>query len=695
MNKSTEPMLAIWFGNFFEPFYSNREAVDCGLQDVADLGFNCVNLDSKAWEDFFARYRGEPASPYVAMQEYMMQRIAELGMNYTHLALYLCGDNLYPNIRDVPPVRGEESIRPDGRPMGTYKYWSPKAQATMVEHVKGLLKLYAGGMRRVPGTPEKIIMQTMFEPIPKPSFDPDGRTRYLQWLKDRYAGDISAVNARYATRAASFEELDTHEYYLRPEELNWVDCARPRVEDFADRTPDFYRWIDNQTYLARELQQYLAAMKEHWRELDRQIFIHPLLHQWGYFFNPPGRPSWQTGQRALDIYACADHVDSVLFIAAPLNAEDRPDAVALSVEESILRCANNGRPFTGGLYLGRHVNGDIYQVVPPAEAIGTLIAAGAKSLHVYGYSGLDDGGVMYRMDEIFKTSLRCGNAWAAKVIPLLDKPRSKEAAILFPAEMSLYEPLEVDTDGRHRMDLLGWYAQLLDLGWHVDILHPRQIEAGVLKDYTVLVAPHYELYDLADHSRLEAAVKEFVFGGGKVLHGPHCRLAASAFGIQEKPAVFDCIAWREPIIPHGWSTVAYATGRAVGRYIQSGETAIAELKVGRGQVYSFGFQYGYAWSRRTMPIVPPQHGKQEMHPIVLMEETPVSVIIGAAKSGVCKPVRGVEFARFGNQLVVVNHRSSPVDIREIARTGEIAQVPCGAGLLAAHSATCLTLSASV
>jgi hypothetical protein len=57
--------------------------------------------------------------------------------------------------------------------------------------------------------------------------------------------------------------------------------------------------------------------------------------------------------------------------------------------------------------------------VPPAEAIGTLVANGAKGFHIYGYSGLDDGGVMYRMDEMFKESLRAGNRWAAEVIPLL------------------------------------------------------------------------------------------------------------------------------------------------------------------------------------------------------------------------------------------------------------------------------------
>lgn len=683
------PMLSIWFGNFFEPFYSDREATRRGIADVAALGFNAINLDSKAWEDFFARYRGEPASPYVAMHEFMMEEMAKHGLNYTHLALYLCGDNLYPAIRDVAPVRGEEPMRPNGQPMGTYKYWSPRAQQTMVDHVAGLLKLYAPGMRR--RTDSRIIMQTMFEPIPKPSFDPEGKEKYLGWLEQRYDGDMAKLNARYGLAVRSFAELTPSEYWLRPEELNWVGCARPKADDFARRTPDFYRWIDNQTHLAGVLLDYLGAMKQRWRELEPQLWVEPLLHQWGYFFNPPGQPDWQTGQRALDVYRCAAHVDSVLFIAAPLNAENCADAMALSVEGSIMRGANSSRPFTGGLYLGRHVNGDIYRVVPPAESIATLVANGAKGLHIYGYSGLDDGGVMYRMDELFKESLRTGNRWAAEVIPLLTESRAREIALLFPAEMSLYEPLEVDPEGRHRMDLLGWYAQLTDLGWHVDIVHPEQVVAGALAAYRHLGVPHNSLYDLGDNAALEAAVKQFVVAGGTVLHGPHCELALRAFGIEEEAAAFDCFVYREEIIPHGWSTVAYRGGRALGTYLQSGKAALAETVLGAGRVLSFGFQYGYAYARRTMPVVPANYGKREMHPVVLLGETPVAALIGASSLAPMRPIKGVEFARFGSSLVVVNHRSSPVDLSSIPARRVIPQVPSAPGWLAAHSAMYLEL----
>ena len=331
-----------------------------------------------------------------------------------------------------------------------------------------------------------------------------------------------------------------------------------------------------------------------------------------------------------------------------------------------------------------------------------FVAAGAFEVHPESFHPQADlafgeaeiargGGVLFRMDDVFKDSLRAGNRWSAEVMPLLDQPRAKEVALLFPAEMSLYEPLEVDTDGRHRMDLLGWYAQFVDLGYHVDILHPTQIAAGALAGYKHLVVPHNSLYDLGDNGALEAAVKHFVTDGGTVFHGPHCKLARCALGIEEDAIAFDCIKWHEEVIPHGWSTVAYRSGTALGTYIQSGARAIAQTNLGAGRVFSFGFQYGYSYSRRTMPIVPSNYGRREIHPVVLLKETPVAALIGASPQLPVAPIKGVEFTRFEKHLIVVNHRSSPVDISSIAARRALPQVPSAAGWLAAHSATCLEL----
>lgn len=685
---SASPMVSLWFGNFFEPFYSSADAAVAGIHDARDLGFTTVNLDSKPWEDFFSRYQGGAPSQYVGIHELMMQTARAAGLDYTCLALYLCGDNLYPTIRSVAPVRGEEAVRPNGEPMGTYKYWSREAQDSMVTHVQGLLRLYGAGMRRRPDG--RIVMQTMFDPIPKPSFDQEGRDKYLTWLKGRYDGDVARLNVAYGLDAPSFDALSAEEYWLRPDELTWVGCALPTRQDLDRRTPDFHRWVDNQTHLADVLDEYLATMRSHWHALDPQLHAEPVLHQWGYFFNPPGAPDWQTGQRALDVYRCARHVDGVLFITSPLNPENRPDAMVVSAETAIARAANAWRDFTGGLYLGRHVNADVYRSVPPAEAVGTQVAGGATGLHVYGYSGLDDGGVLYKMDSTFRESLRTGIEWAKAVIPLIDEPREREVALLFPAEMSLLEPLQVDVGGRHRMDLLGWYEQFVDLGWNVDIVHPDQVLAGELDAYSHVVVPTNSLYDVGDNTALEARVRTWVERGGVLLHGPSCGLVAGAFGITEAEEDFDCLSWEEEIIPSGWSTVCYPGREAVATYIGSGNAAIATTPVGAGRVHSFGFEYGFAYCRTSMPIVPPQFGKREMHPVVLLSVTPVERLVGRSPRAAFTPVKGLEVARFGRHLVAVNHRSSPLRLAVPDGWTWQAQLPGPTGLLAAHSAVYLT-----
>ena len=73
--KTREPYLNIWFGNFYRPAYDDRQFVKESIALLKKLGFNSVLLDTKAWEDFKEHCEGKEASPYVAMQEYMRQEI--------------------------------------------------------------------------------------------------------------------------------------------------------------------------------------------------------------------------------------------------------------------------------------------------------------------------------------------------------------------------------------------------------------------------------------------------------------------------------------------------------------------------------------------------------------------------------------------------------------------------------------------
>ena len=201
MSKQREnhPFISIWFGNFFEPFYSDYEATRKGIAEVVEPRLQQHQSRFEAVGGFLcalSRRSGQPVCRDA--------RVHDGGGGETrpglHLprALSLRRQSLSEHPRVSPPVRGEEPMRPNGQPMGTYKYWSPKAQATMVEHVKGLLKLYGKGMRR--RADGKIIMQTMFEPIPKPSFDAGRQTEISRvvgkTLRRRHFQTESALRSR-------------------------------------------------------------------------------------------------------------------------------------------------------------------------------------------------------------------------------------------------------------------------------------------------------------------------------------------------------------------------------------------------------------------------------------------------------------------------------------------------------------------
>jgi len=88
------------------------------------------------------------------------------------------------------------------------------------------------------------------------------------------------------------------------------------------------------------------------------------------------------------------------------------------------------------------------------------------------------------------------------------------------------------------------------------------------------------------------------------------------------------------------------------------------------------FREGAAcYSRRTMPIVPPAYGRREMHPIVLLKETPIAALLGASPRLPIPPISGVEFGRFGDQLVIVNHRSSHGEIAGIEANDSALKAP--------------------
>lgn len=717
------PYMNVIFGNFYSPAYDDETFVDETMALIKSLGFNSVMFDTKAWEDFKERYESGALSQYVRMQEYMGKSAHNHGLAYNFLLLYLNGDNLYPHIRFSPPIFGEEVVYLDGTPGRWYKYWSEKALASMKEHVDRIMERYGEGCERClagnaehqpENAPEKravIPVCSMWDPVVAPSFDEEGRKRYLSYLQEVYHGDIESLNHAYGIKVESFDGLSPEEYWYG---VRYGADSFYTEEDVKKRTPKFWVWRDNTFWKIRELTLYFKKAGPLLKEKNPELFLCPDMTQWGYFLNIYGREQqdldnqfsdlWDTALRGIDIYALAPYVDSCHFITVPVTPDGYPDAYVTSCQHSMMRVMNGGKPMIGGIYWGRYIYQDIYAFLSPAEILGTMTACGMDGYTCYGMNGLDDGGVMNRMEESFLESLRLANEWCAEVIPLRKGARKKEIAVLFPSEMAHLEPYEVGNNKIRRLDLLGWYRLCCDLGYQVDVISSHEIEKDALCEYRVLVVPANDCYFAAEHEAMEEKIRTWVYQGGVLLHGPKDMLAENCFGIVGEECEKRPYRYKKTVIPQGDTFCRYYGGKELAPYVDNGGCCTAEyagsnlaeqmgIKDGNpaGAVYSFGVMTGASYAAKNIPHVPYDQGNKEMYPIIQSRTTLVRDILNryiTPASGICE--RGIETGVFENGMVIVNHRSTPYILPQKYRM-ELYQYPFHSvqgdrGVLAGHEA---------
>ena len=325
----------------------------------------------------------------------------------------------------------------------------------------------------------------------------------------------------------------------------------------------------------------------------------------------------------------------------------------------------------------------------PAEIIGTMAACGMDGYSCYGINGLDDGGVLNRMEEDFLESLALGNQWFGEVFSRRGGVRKKEIALLFPSEMAYFEPFEVGNNKIRRLDLLGWYRLCCDLGYQVDVISYHEVEKGVLSDYQVLIAAANDCYFVTEHKRAEVRVREWVRECGVFLHGPMDMVAETCFGILGEECEKTPYSYEVVMIPQGERFCRYMDGKRVAEYIEGKGCCVAEYsgdllrkKMGEeravlGRVYSFGVQIGASYAAKNIPHVPYNCGNQEMYPFVLAKTRLVQDILESCK----RPISG---------MVIVNHRSTPYLLKKRYRVEQYQyRNVCrqdGYGVLAGHSA---------
>lgn len=712
-----KPYMNVIFGNFYKPAFDDENFVDKTMKLIRDLGFNSVMFDTKASEDFKERYETGALSQYVKMQEYMGQAAHSHDLAYNYLLLYLNGDNLYPHIRFSPPIFGEEIIYLDGTPGRWYKYWSDKAQNSMKEHVERIMENYKDGCQRciTEDGREVIPVCSMWDPVVAVSFDEEGQRRYRSYLKKLYHGNIEKINENYGISVTDFESLNPEEYWYG---VKYQETPFYTEEDVEKHTPKFYLWRDNTFWKIYEMTEFFKSIGPKLKEKNPDLFLCPDLSQWGYFLNIYGRKQqdmdnefsdlWDTAVRGIDMYALAPFLDCCHFITVPVTPDGYADAYVVSCQHSMMRVMNKEKPMIGGIYWGRYIYNDIYAQLTPTEIIGSMTACGMDGYTCYGMNGLDDGGVMNRMDEHFQESLRLANDWFSKVLPLRGKNKKKEIAILFPSEMAHLEPFEVVNNKIRRLDLLGWYKICCDLGYQVDVISNHQIENGDLDDYSVLIVPTNDCYFAVEHEILEEKVKEWVIKGGVLIHGPKDRLAENCFCIKGENCEKTPYYYGKAIIAQGECFCRYLEGKEIAPYIDNvgsciveyaGEKLAKKMKASRevlGVVYSFGVQIGASYAAKNIPHVPYAQGNKEMYPIIQSRTTLIKDILNkyiVPDSQICE--RGIETAVYENGMVIVNHRSTPFVLPQIFKQ-EIYQYPWhgkkdGKGVLEGHQAVWVTV----
>ena len=675
MSTITQPFLNLWFGNFYEPAYSDKIFIEGAMKHIHELGYQHIQLDSKAWQDFEDRYQGKLASPYVAMQEYMMEEAGKNDLGFNFLSLYLNGDNLFPNIRFSPPIYGESVTNRDGSDGKWYKYWSDKAQESMIHHIEGLLRQYDGdghSMIQVDDIAMKP-MCTMWDPIVAPSFDEDGINHYKNWLLRKYAS-LKTINEAYALDIQRMADLNPESYWFK---LAYPDSLAYTYEELVSiKKIDQVKvtmWIDNMQYLSETLVDYFRDMYSKIKAVDPKLYIVPDLAQWSYFLNIDGRKLtgvgfadlWDTAMRGVDFFKVAPYVDCASVVTVPVTPSGDPEAYVVSAQHAMMRSMNHGRDYIGGLYLGRYLYQDLYRTLTPEEVIGSMGAQGAKGYLAYGYCGLDDGGMLYRMPDYFESNLTKANQWMRQVVLKTGERLSSEVAILYPSAMSLNMPLCVETAEERRLDFLGYFKALSDIGYMPDILSEERIIQGNLNQYKVLIMPNNATYQEHSQSQMVRLIKQWVLDGGHLLHGPEDVMAMEiAPYVAQSTSLIAASIGQEDILLASPVRCAYQIAsdeeESLAEYHENAGAFLVKNILGHGSIHRIGTMLGYEYMSKVMPHVPIKYKNQALYPIIKMAQPLLATLL--EDMPVLKlSIYGedVEVGRFMNGWVVVNHRSYP------------------------------------
>lgn len=335
---------------------------------------------------------------------------------------------------------------------------------------------------------------------------------------------------------------------------------------------------------------------------------------------------WDTAVRGIDLYRLADYVDCANFLSVPVTPAGDPDIYVTACHHSMMRAMNRGREFLGGIYWGRFLYNHLYEVITPCETVAAIAASGAKGYNAYGMCGLD---------------------------------------------------------------LLGWYRGCLDLGMEADVTDGKALcQPEIISQYQVIILPEDDCYPMEPDAQLEQALLSFVKGGGTLVHSPGNRLAIKLFtrdAVRHAPSPADlgenCL-----VQSTCWCSYrANGPGETVlAAWLSDGAPAAVRRQMGKGCVYSLGFDYGFSLTAKVSPHVPREQKNNELYPLPMIKRNLLQEILEQATGTALSFQKNIRRAEFTGGLLVINHSSYPCRIREEGK--KYFQYPVDDALLLPRSA---------
>lgn len=693
------PNLILHVHLLWEPWRSEAAAIDQMAEEIREMGFNGLNIEAKPWEEFFQYDQDRESCFYLDAVLRTLDACRREGLQHSWMGFWAYGENL--DLLGISPLHirmGETCTIPEHLRPGDilaeryYKAWSAKMVNTLAEHHAGLAANFPGkAAQLVPDMPSTLV--TGCELSIRPSFDEEGMARYRTWLAKHYEHDIEAFNEAYEVSFSSFDEINPEVYWS-----NYAGEKRPHVPwrhwhpdatEFLAGGPVLQRWVDNQQWRADESEAFAQSLSQAYRQQASDVGFWLWCNQWKQFFQDKDAAYWWHCDKGTDPWRMRQHLPEVGFITSPSDCYHRSSASALSAELAIARSVNRFEPFHAGLYLGRHILGDVYTQVTPAEAIATCLASGAtRGLLAYGYNGLDDGGCLAQMPWAFRRSVRSGLDWFAHLQPHLKGELERQVAIVFPLATMLLEPVDSLEAERqlspaeshkltrrrpvepvadflgHRQDVLGWYRALKDAQYAVDFLHPNQIADGELSRYKAVILPWCPAYQWMRHPTMEAALNRWVEEGGLLICGPDESMLPLALRTEQAIEESDLIEFEGEWLMADGSQVASFPQLDPWATYRSGRVAIGSQAVGAGQVVRCGFHLGDAYEEPWLEQVA-VGGHDSFFPVHLLRHSILGRLLidfqvaPLWQGGGQDAWRDIELFRWSEGWIAINHSNHP------------------------------------